>query len=53
MSSAGRTAPGKCYRLYTEVAFALEMPPDTVPELCRSRLDHVVLTLKVMGVTEQ
>lgn len=32
---AGRTGPGKCYRLYTEAAYQNEMMPTTVPEIQR------------------
>jgi ATP-dependent RNA helicase DHX8/PRP22 len=30
---AGRTGPGKCFRLYTEDAFKNEMLPTAVPEI--------------------
>lgn len=30
---AGRTGPGKCYRLYTEKAYNEEMLPVSVPEI--------------------
>jgi ATP-dependent RNA helicase DHX8/PRP22 len=30
---AGRTGPGRCYRLYTEDAFNNEMLPTSVPEI--------------------
>jgi ATP-dependent RNA helicase DHX8/PRP22 len=30
---AGRTGPGKCYRLYTENAYKNEMLGTTVPEI--------------------
>jgi len=43
---AGRTAPGKCFRLYTEAAFRA-MRPQTVPEMQRANLAPVVLQLKV------
>ncbi|KAF2682165.1 P-loop containing nucleoside triphosphate hydrolase protein [Lentithecium fluviatile CBS 122367] len=47
---AGRTKPGKCYRLYTESAFeALE--PATFPEIQRSNLAPVVLQLLNLGIT--
>jgi ATP-dependent RNA helicase DHX8/PRP22 len=49
---AGRTGPGKCYRLYTEPAFTNEMLPTSVPELQRSNLSHTVLTLKAMGIND-
>lgn len=35
---AGRTGPGKCYRLYTEAAFKSEMLPLSVPEIQRTNL---------------
>lgn len=35
---AGRTGPGKCYRLYTEAAFKTEMLPLSVPEIQRTNL---------------
>ncbi|KAI3961792.1 hypothetical protein MKW92_052406 [Papaver armeniacum] len=43
---AGRTGPGKCYRLYTESAFENEMLPSPVPEIQRTNLCNVVLLLK-------
>ena len=46
---AGRTKPGKCYRLYTEADFkALEEA--TVPEVQRSNLAPVILQLKALGI---
>eukprot|EP00747_Dinoflagellata_sp_TGD_P158615 gnl/TRDRNA2_/TRDRNA2_177827_c0_seq1.p1 gnl/TRDRNA2_/TRDRNA2_177827_c0~~gnl/TRDRNA2_/TRDRNA2_177827_c0_seq1.p1 ORF type:complete len:903 (+),score=-5.12 gnl/TRDRNA2_/TRDRNA2_177827_c0_seq1:634-3342(+) len=47
---AGRTGPGKCYRLYTEEAFKNEMHETTIPEIQRCNLGMTVLTLKTMGV---
>ena len=49
---AGRTKPGKCFRLYTEVAFQKEMQADTYPEILRSNLGSVVLQLKKLGVDD-
>ena len=49
---AGRTGPGKCYRLYTEPAFRDEMLPLSVPEIQRTNLGMTVLTLKAMGVND-
>jgi len=49
---AGRTGPGKCFRLYTEAAFRNEMLPNTVPEIQRTNLGNVVLSLKAMGVND-
>jgi ATP-dependent RNA helicase DDX35 len=47
---AGRTRPGKCFRLYTEAAFeALE--ETTFPEIQRSNLAPVVLQLMNLGIT--
>lgn len=46
---AGRTKPGKCYRLYTEAAFN-SLPEATVPEIQRSNLAPTVLQLKALGV---
>lgn len=48
---AGRTAPGKCFRLYP--THTLEtMEAETRPEIQRSNLANVVLHLKVLGVTD-
>ncbi|CAI5730536.1 unnamed protein product [Peronospora destructor] len=47
---AGRTGPGKCYRLYTENAYKNEMLPTTVPEIQRANLGSVVLQLKAMSI---
>jgi ATP-dependent RNA helicase DHX8/PRP22 len=49
---AGRTGPGKCYRLYTEAAFKNEMLPSSVPEIQRTNLATTVLTLKAMGIND-
>lgn len=49
---AGRTAPGKCFRLYTEAAFNSEMLPNTVPEIQRQNLAHTILMLKAMGIND-
>ncbi|CAO3629658.1 unnamed protein product [Cunninghamella blakesleeana] len=49
---AGRTGPGKCYRLYTEVAYRNEMLPNTIPEIQLLNLSMTVLTLKAMGVND-
>ncbi|GMH38447.1 hypothetical protein BSKO_06331 [Bryopsis sp. KO-2023] len=47
---AGRTAPGKCYRLYTETAFSKEMLETSVPEIQRTNLAQVVLLLKSLNI---
>lgn len=49
---AGRTGPGKCYRLYTEKAFAEEMLPNTIPEIQRTNLSNTILLLKAMGIND-
>jgi ATP-dependent RNA helicase DHX8/PRP22 len=49
---AGRTGPGKCYRLYTQEAYRNEMLPTAVPELQRTNLENTVLVLKAMGVND-
>jgi len=47
---AGRTGPGTCYRLYTEMAYKHEMLISTVPEIQRTNLGNVVLLLKSLNV---
>ncbi|EYU42417.1 hypothetical protein MIMGU_mgv1a026582mg, partial [Erythranthe guttata] len=49
---AGRTGPGKCYRLYTESTFLNEMAPTTAPEILRINLSTTVLNLKSMGIDD-
>jgi len=49
---AGRTQPGKCFRLYTEKAFKQELTEQTYPEILRSNLGVVVLTLKKLGIED-
>lgn len=46
---AGRTKPGKCYRLYTANDFA-NLDAQTVPEVQRSNLAPVILQLKALGI---
>lgn len=46
---AGRTKPGKCFRLYTEEAFK-GLQEQTFPEILRSNLSMVVLQLKKLGI---
>lgn len=48
---AGRTGPGKCYRLYTERAYRDEMLTTNVPEIQRTNLASTVLSLKVRRQT--
>ena len=49
---AGRTRPGKCFRLYTEKAFKSELMEQTYPEILRSNLGSVVLQLKKLGIED-
>jgi pre-mRNA-splicing factor ATP-dependent RNA helicase DHX15/PRP43 len=49
---AGRTRPGKCFRLYTEKAFKKDLQPQTYPEILRSNLGSVVLQLKKLGIDD-
>ncbi|EGC33048.1 hypothetical protein DICPUDRAFT_56694 [Dictyostelium purpureum] len=49
---AGRTRPGKCFRLYTEKAFQEDLIQQTYPEILRSNLASVVLQLLKLGVTD-
>ncbi|XP_074273475.1 putative pre-mRNA-splicing factor ATP-dependent RNA helicase DEAH5 isoform X2 [Silene latifolia] len=49
---AGRTGPGKCYRLYTESAYRNEMSPTSIPEIQRSNLGMTTLTMKAMGIND-
>ncbi|XP_037555235.1 putative pre-mRNA-splicing factor ATP-dependent RNA helicase PRP1 [Dermacentor silvarum] len=49
---AGRTRPGKCFRLYTEKAYKTEMQDQTYPEILRSNLGSVVLQLKKLGIDD-
>ena len=46
---AGRTADGKCYRLFKHEAF-LHRPKETTPEIQRTSLTQVVLQLKVLHI---
>jgi pre-mRNA-splicing factor ATP-dependent RNA helicase DHX15/PRP43 len=49
---AGRTKPGKAFRLYTEQAFKKELQEQTYPEILRSNLSSVVLHLKKLGIDD-
>ncbi|KAF1356690.1 P-loop containing nucleoside triphosphate hydrolase protein [Delphinella strobiligena] len=46
---AGRTRPGKCYRLYTEAAYD-SLDEASIPEIQRSNLAPVILQLKSLGI---
>lgn len=49
---AGRTGPGKCYRLYTEAAYRNEMLPNSIPDIQRQNLASTILALKAMGIND-
>jgi ATP-dependent RNA helicase DDX35 len=46
---AGRTSPGKCYRLFPESTMST-LSSSTIPELCRSDISLFVLQLKALGI---
>ncbi|KAJ1964149.1 hypothetical protein GGI12_001605 [Dipsacomyces acuminosporus] len=49
---AGRTQPGKVYRLYTHAALRSGLFPEhSTPEICRLCLAPMLLTLKALGVS--
>ncbi|KAJ9124292.1 DEAH-box ATP-dependent RNA helicase prp43 [Naganishia vaughanmartiniae] len=49
---AGRTRPGKCFRLYTEKDFVRELEEQTHPEILRSNLANTVLELLKLGIKD-
>ncbi len=49
---AGRTGPGKCYRLYSKSKYRNEMSPNSIPEIQRTNLSHTILMLKAMGIDD-
>jgi len=49
---AGRTRPGKCFRLYTEASFGQDLLEQTYPEILRSNLGSVVLQLKKLKIDD-
>lgn len=49
---AGRTGPGKAYRLYTEKAYQDELYIQTIPEIQRTNLANTVLLIKSLGVKD-
>jgi len=48
---AGRTRPGKCFRLYPESAFK-SLDIQTIPEMVRSGLNNMVITLLKLGIDD-
>ena len=49
---AGRTGPGKCFRLYTESAYQSEMLPSPIPAIQRQNVATTILMLKAMGIND-
>ncbi|KAK5115563.1 hypothetical protein LTR62_001222 [Meristemomyces frigidus] len=49
---AGRTQPGKCFRLYTKWAYYNDLPESTTPEIQRTNLNSIVLLLKSLGIND-
>ena len=47
---AGRTSAGKCFRIYNKEFWDKCMLDYTVPEIQRTSLTAVILTLKCLGV---
>uniref|UniRef100_A0A4W3K3G4 RNA helicase n=1 Tax=Callorhinchus milii TaxID=7868 RepID=A0A4W3K3G4_CALMI len=47
---AGRTSAGKCFRIYSKEFWEKCMPDHMVPEIQRTSLTSVILTLKCLGV---
>lgn len=48
---AGREAPGKCFRLYTEEAFSTLQETD-MPEILRNDVLGAILTMKARGIQD-
>lgn len=49
---AGRTRPGKCFRLYTQEAYKKELVEQSYPEIMRCNLSNTILELKKLGVDD-
>ena len=49
---AGRTKPGKCFRLYTEESYEKELKKSSIPEILRSNITSVVLNLLKLGIQD-
>ncbi|XP_007666558.1 probable ATP-dependent RNA helicase DHX40 isoform X2 [Ornithorhynchus anatinus] len=47
---AGRTASGKCFRIYNKEFWDQCMPDHTIPEIKRTSLTLVILTLKCLAI---
>uniref|UniRef100_A0A7E4ZXY9 RNA helicase n=1 Tax=Panagrellus redivivus TaxID=6233 RepID=A0A7E4ZXY9_PANRE len=49
---AGRTGPGKCFRLYTAWCYKHELEDQPTPEIQRTNLGNVVLLLLSIGIND-
>ena len=49
---AGRTKPGKCFRLYTQESYEKELKKSSIPEILRSNITSVVLNLLKLGIQD-
>ena len=49
---AGRTKPGKCFRLYTKESYDKELKKSSIPEILRSNITSVVLNLLKLGIQD-
>lgn len=49
---AGRTGPGKCFRLWTAWNHLNDLFESESPELTRTNLDSITLSLKAMGIND-
>ncbi|KAK0447460.1 P-loop containing nucleoside triphosphate hydrolase protein [Desarmillaria tabescens] len=49
---AGRTRPGKCFRLYTEKDFMNELEDQILPEILRCNMSNTVLLLVKLGIKD-
>ncbi|KAI9727235.1 MAG: hypothetical protein M1828_006854 [Chrysothrix sp. TS-e1954] len=49
---AGRSREGHCFRLFTKHAMMSEMDPSTTPEILRTNIVGVVLSLKALGIND-
>lgn len=52
MGRAGREAPGKCFRLFTEETYKTDLPRQTEAEITRTDVSSAVLLLKRAGVDD-
>ena len=51
MGRAGREAPGKCWRLYTEQDY-VALPQSNTPEILRCDLSQAILTMQARGIQD-